>query len=157
MLAMEPQMMPPLRTITRTPNTGKPGRALTQFDADEIAREMGVPWSQIRSPYALKITAPIPAGNHYHLHKREIIEVLLGTVRVILEDPKTKERQEVTLCDDPAMGDPQAVVVPLGIAHVVVPLTIPCVTVTWATEPARQPEDDIEYIIVPKGATPTHH
>jgi oxalate decarboxylase/phosphoglucose isomerase-like protein (cupin superfamily) len=59
------------------------------------------------------------AANHYHKIKQEIYYALHGELTVILEDVKTKEREELQL----KSGDNRFIFVPANIAHVVISKT----------------------------------
>lgn len=146
------RMKPTLITIES--DFRKPGRHLTQYRAEEIAQWLGVSWREVKAPYRVTIEDPVVAGNHFHRKKKEVIEVAYGEARAVFEDPETKQRWEFELSHRTDAGLAQAVAVPLGIAHAIVPKTTPLMLLVWATDPAREPSDDFDYQVVPPLSTP---
>lgn len=80
------------------------------------------------------------AGNHYHNIKQELFYPALGKFKVILENTKTKEREEIELDSDKH----QALYIPNKIAHVVIAKSNPAVFLVTASSPATD-EDELTY------------
>ena len=60
----------------------------------------------------LELRAGTIRGNHYHRHKRELIYIISGEVRLLVEDIESGTREEITLVD----GDLARI--DTGVAHV---------------------------------------
>lgn len=80
------------------------------------------------------------AGNHYHHNKQEIFYPIIGDFNVILEDPKTKGREEIELKQE----QHQALYVPTEIAHAVIALSNPAVLLVIASYPSSE-EEEVTY------------
>lgn len=90
----------------------------------------------------LRITAiGARPGNHYHEKKKEIYFVLGGTIYVILEDPRTKEREKIFL--DARFS--KALYIKPGIAHVIDPYTDHATVLIVADNSNSDKEDEIRY------------
>ena len=80
------------------------------------------------------------AGNHYHMVKQEIIFPIIGSVKLLLENVKTKEKEEHVL----KSPKHYAVYVPTYIAHTVVAQTTRAVIIVTASTQSSE-EDEISY------------
>lgn len=83
------------------------------------------------------------AGNHFHNKKQELFKVLIGEVKVLLEDPKTKESETIILKAE----ENKFLYVPAGIAHKVVAEKIPSILFVNATYPNNE-EDEFNYEVI---------
>jgi oxalate decarboxylase/phosphoglucose isomerase-like protein (cupin superfamily) len=73
----------------------------------------------------------IKAGDHYHRQKHELYSAMHGEFHVVIEDTKTKTREEHTL----KAGDGQLIYVKPPLAHVVVSKTPGAVLLVMANAP----------------------
>ena len=83
------------------------------------------------------------AGNHYHQSKQELFVPVVGKFKVILEDIKTKVREDIFLKNN----DYQILYIPPQIAHVVVAESETCSLLVLATFPNNQ-SDEFSYQLV---------
>lgn len=83
------------------------------------------------------------AGNHYHSGKQEIYFPLIGDFTVVLENPKTKEKEEVSL----RAQEHTAVFVPAGVAHAVRSESEAAILLVTATSP-QVDSDEFEYKVL---------
>lgn len=132
------------------------GRLLTlpvRAHPDKPGRELSVVWDA-RVPlvegfdncysYIVQFTAQgNVAGNHYHKIKQEIYFPVEGEFVVILENPKTKERETIQL----RSVDHIALFVPSGIAHVVRAETTSATLLVTATSP-QVDRDEFAYTVL---------
>lgn len=80
------------------------------------------------------------AGNHYHQKKREIFYPLLGDFRVMLEDIRTKQKEELAI----KTMNHSALYIPTGIAHAVISKSDSAILLVTASRPSAQ-NDELEY------------
>jgi len=78
------------------------------------------------------------AGNHYHHSKPELFIPVVGKFKIILEDIKTKVREEIFLKN----GDNQILYIPPEIAHVVIAESKICSLLILATFPNNQSDEE---------------
>jgi dTDP-4-dehydrorhamnose 3,5-epimerase-like enzyme len=78
------------------------------------------------------------AGNHYHYSKQELFVPIVGKFKIILEDIKTKVREEIFIKN----GDNQILYIPPKIAHVVIAESEICSLLVLATFPSNQSDEE---------------
>ncbi len=113
---------------TRRENPEKPSRTLG------VAWDSRMPMAEdfeVRYSYLVRFSKQPgvdaePAGRHWHEEKNELMSAAQGNFLVVLEDRETKQQVTCTLHSD-ARGDAgealeETVVVPVGVAHAVLPL-----------------------------------
>ncbi len=100
-----------LPVIKGTPSAAAPVLKRLQLPQGELAHI----WNgdePIRYIAVLELRAGTVRGNHYHLHKRELVYVISGQINVAVQDIQTRERATFRL----AAGD--LGVIDTSVAHV---------------------------------------
>jgi hypothetical protein len=116
----------------------------------KTGREMGIVWDSrkpliegFENKYSYIINFKVvgnTAGNHYHNTKQELLYPLIGSFRIILEDIKTKQREEIEV----HASEHKVLYFPTQIAHAVIAQTMPAIILVTASF-APKLEDEIEY------------
>jgi dTDP-4-dehydrorhamnose 3,5-epimerase-like enzyme len=105
----------------------KPGRSLAVFWDSRTSFPKG-----FENEYCYTVTFSEignKAGNHYHHEKQELFSPVIGKVTIVLENPKTKEREEIIV----DAKDHKIVYIPPKIAHVVIAGSNPAILLVTAT------------------------
>lgn len=123
---------------------GKPGRYLSVFALDEIARYLnGIP----NHVYTNAIDPGAVAGNHYHRRKREAMVCVAGEVDLYLRevaDDGSLGPVEIVKLAPSANGYDLVLVLPM-VAHAVVNRSRqPATVMVFATEAPRYKGDDFD-------------
>jgi dTDP-4-dehydrorhamnose 3,5-epimerase-like enzyme len=83
-------------------------------------------------------------GEHYHPIANEWFTVIAGESKLILEDVKTLERLELSLCFE----DAQTIMIPHGIAHAFMNTGNQELLVVAYTDQLYVPEDTVAYKLI---------
>lgn len=129
-----------LLTLSVRKRDDKPGRALSVIWDERVPLIDG-----FTNRYSYFVTFEKKgsvAGNHYHLKKQEIYFPLVGEFTVTLENPETKDKEEVTL----KTQDHTAIFVPAGVAHAIRSESDVAILLVIATSP-QVDRDEFEYLI----------
>lgn len=119
----------------------KPGRSLVPL-WDE--RQPIVASFANRYSYLVRFEAVgMQAGNHYHKKKQEFYFALSGEFTIIIEDTKTKEREEFALSE----RDNRTIYVQPPLAHTVISKTANALLLVQASSPELA-NDTFEYKVV---------
>lgn len=78
------------------------------------------------------------AGNHYHNSKQELFTPVVGQIKVILENIKTKEKEEIKL----SSKDHKILYIPPNTAHTVVADSDVCVLLVIASFPNNLADEE---------------
>jgi oxalate decarboxylase/phosphoglucose isomerase-like protein (cupin superfamily) len=119
----------------------KPGRSLSVFWDSRASFP-----NDFENEYSYTVTfteVGNKAGNHYHHKKQELFSPIIGKVKIILEDPETKRKEEIIISAD----EHKIVFVPPKIAHVVIAESNPAILLVIATS-AGTVEDEYPYLIL---------
>jgi hypothetical protein len=80
------------------------------------------------------------AGNHYHVKKEELFIPIEGRLKIMLEDRRTKEKEQITI----SAKEHKIIYIPTNIAHVVMADSNPAILLVIATYPDSK-EDELKY------------